>query len=176
MSVQRHYVTVGDRQVHYRRAGSGPPVILLHESPLSSLMYAELAERLAGTFTALALDTPGYGESDPLPLPAPDIADYADALAETLDALGVAPLRRLRRAHRRGIALEFAARHPERVAAWSLDGLALFTERGAARRCSSTIARGSTRSSTAATSRARGRCGATSTCSSRGSTAATRRG
>lgn len=127
MSIQRHYVTVGRRQVHYRRAGSGPPVILLHESPLSSLMYAGLAERLAGTFTALALDTPGYGESDPLALPAPDVADYAQALAETLDALGVQRCGVYGAHTGAAIALEFAARHPERTAAVVLDGLGRFT-------------------------------------------------
>ncbi len=33
--ITRHFMTVGTRQVHYRRAGSGPPVVLLHPSPNS---------------------------------------------------------------------------------------------------------------------------------------------
>src|SRR5579862_5428395 len=88
--VSRHYVAVGDRDVHYRRAGAGPPVVLLHESPLSSLVYQGHVERLAAAgFSAIALDTPGYGNSDPLAALAPSIADFASALVATLDALGV---------------------------------------------------------------------------------------
>ncbi len=45
MTVQRLFVAVGSGQVHYRRAGEGPPVVLLH--------------RLARNFTVVAVDTPG---------------------------------------------------------------------------------------------------------------------
>jgi pimeloyl-ACP methyl ester carboxylesterase len=124
----RHYVAVGDRDVHYRRCGSGPPVILLHESPLSSLQQQPLAEHLAERFTAIALDTPGYGNSDPLPHGAPTIADYADALADTLDALAI-PRCGVYGAHTgAAIALELAVRSPGRVAALVLDGLMLPSE------------------------------------------------
>ncbi len=39
--ITRHFATItkgrwGARQVHYRRVGSGPLVILFHQSPLSS--------------------------------------------------------------------------------------------------------------------------------------------
>jgi len=126
--LQRHLVTVGDRQVHYRRAGSGPPVVLLHASPLSSAWHAELALALAAAgFCAIALDTPGYGLSDPLPIAEPSIADYASALAETLAALGI------RRCGVYGfhtgasIALELASGRPELVAAAVLEGVTLPT-------------------------------------------------
>ena len=125
--VTRHYVTVGDRQVHYRRAGAGPPVVLLHESPLSCARYAGLARALGARFTAIALDTPGYGGSDPLAQTSPAIADYASALALTLDALGIERCG-LYGAHTgAAIALELAASEPRRVAALVLDGLLLPT-------------------------------------------------
>ena len=42
-AVRRHFVTVnGDRQVHYRRAGKGPAVVLLHQSPTSSREHVPL--------------------------------------------------------------------------------------------------------------------------------------
>lgn len=127
MSIQRHYVTVGNRQVHYRRAGAGQPVILLHESPQSSLTLAPLAARLADQFTAIALDTPGYGESDPLARDQPEIPDYADALAETLNALSIKRCA-VYGAHTGAvIALDFAVRHAERVSAVLLDGVGLYT-------------------------------------------------
>ncbi len=70
--IERHYVTVGRRQQHYRRCGSGPAVVLLHESPRSSVALLPLIE-LGDGLTIFALDTPGYGGSDP-PLTRPEIA------------------------------------------------------------------------------------------------------
>lgn len=125
----RHFVTVGDRQVHYRRAGSGPPVAILHESPLSSRWYVWLAQRLAAAgFTAIALDTPGYGRSDPLAIEQPSIADYADALDDTLTALGIERCGLYGSHTGAAIALEHAVRHPQRAAAVVLDGILLPTE------------------------------------------------
>jgi hypothetical protein len=43
-SVSRHFATLGETQVHYRRAGLGPAVLLLHQSPSSS---AELVPLIA---------------------------------------------------------------------------------------------------------------------------------
>jgi pimeloyl-ACP methyl ester carboxylesterase len=126
-TVARHFVTIGARQQHYRRCGNGPAVVLLHESPRSSVALLPLVEKLGPDFTIFALDTPGYGGSDPLPHARPEIADYADALAETFDALG------LTRAPVYGthtgalIAFEFARRHRERCAAVVLDGFPVFT-------------------------------------------------
>ena len=131
--VERHFVTVpglqGARQVHYRRAGSGPTVVVLHESPLSGRAYSGLVEELARSgFTGIALDNPGFGSSDPLPVEQPEIADFSDALVETLDALGIEQAA-LYGAHTGAcIALDAAVRHPTRVTAICLDGLALFTD------------------------------------------------
>lgn len=124
----RHLVTVGGRQVLVRRGGSGPPFVLLHESPLSSRSLEWLAEPLAERFTVLALDTPGYGLSDPLPLDRPGIPDYADALACTLDALGVERCAVFGTLTGALIALSFAERHPDRTAAAVLDRLPIFAE------------------------------------------------
>jgi pimeloyl-ACP methyl ester carboxylesterase len=125
--MERHYVTVGDRQVHYQRAGTGPPVVLCHESPLSSWSLLDLVESLSGRFTALALDTPGYGGPDPLALESPEIEDYADALAQTLSALGIDRCGVYGAHTGAAIALEFACRHPDRVGGVVLDGLPVFT-------------------------------------------------
>lgn len=126
-AIERHYVTVGDRQQHYRRCGKGPAIVLLHESPRSSVALLPLIEKLGDGFTIFALDTPGYGGSDPLPHARPEIEDYADALADTFDALGLA------RAPVYGthtgalIAFEFARRHRTRCAMAVLDGFPVFT-------------------------------------------------
>lgn len=116
--IARDMVVVADgRHVHYRVAGQGMPVVLLHQSPLSSADFLELIGELAGDYLVIAPDTPGNGLSDPLPLPdeTARMSDYADALAMFLDALGLDRVA-LYGFHTGALcALEFALRHPGRV-------------------------------------------------------------
>lgn len=123
----RHFVTVAGRRVHYTRAGDGPPVLMLHESPCAAGSLALAQGIYAGRFTAIAPDTPGYGLSDPLPLAQPEIADYADALALLLDALGIAQAAVYGRHTGASIAAEFAHRHPARCAMLLTAGLPVYS-------------------------------------------------
>lgn len=88
MQITRHYVDVGARRVHYRRCGEGPPLLMVHQSPRSSAEYIDLMQAWAQHFTCIAPDSPGFGQSDPLP-GTPDIDDFADANVALLDALGL---------------------------------------------------------------------------------------
>ncbi len=125
---QRQVVDLSGREVYFRYAGSGPPAVLLHESPRSSAALLPLMERLAGRFTVFGFDTPGFGGSDPLPMDRPSSADYADALSEAMTALGI------ERAPVYGthtgacIAMDMALGHPERVSVAVLDGYPVFTD------------------------------------------------
>lgn len=127
VTVTRHFVTTASgRQVHYRRAGSGPAIVMCHESPLSSISLADAVAWLSRRFTVIALDNPGYGQSEQLDHHDPLIGEYAEALRETLDALGLQRVQ-LHGAHTGAfIALEFALRYPERAAALLTDGLPVF--------------------------------------------------
>lgn len=88
-TVTRGYIAAGGRLVHYRTSGSGPAVVLLHDSPRSSRLHLPLMKVLASRFCVFALDTPGYGNSDPLGIANPTIPDFARALGEALVALGL---------------------------------------------------------------------------------------
>lgn len=124
--VIRGYVSAAGRLVHYRRAGAGRPVVLLHDSPRSSVLHLPLLEAFSDSFTVFALDTPGYGQSDPLPAePRPEIDDYGDALAAALIALGLD--RPVVYAYHTSskIALSCAVRHPGRIGRLVVDGLSL---------------------------------------------------
>lgn len=126
LSVRRGYVDVPFGQVHYRVAGLGPPVVLLHDSPRSSAMHEALLDSLGDEFTAIALDTPGYGSSSPLPAsPRPEIRDFAAALAVTLDALGLPPCPVYAFHTSSKIALQLAVDRPGRISLAILDGLSL---------------------------------------------------
>ena len=83
--IKSHIVYVGDRRVHYRRAGTGPAVVMLHLSPSWAKSLDGYTAAFAEHGAAIAIDTPGYGLSDPLDIESPDIGDFADALRDTLD-------------------------------------------------------------------------------------------
>lgn len=130
--ISRHFIDVGAeasrRRVHYRRAGTGPAVLLVHQSPRSSLEYEPLMRRWAGHFTLFAPDTPGFGASDPLPIDRPEVADYADAAVAFVDALGLETVGAYG-FHSGAITLITAAkRHPGRFAAIAAVGYAVWTE------------------------------------------------
>jgi pimeloyl-ACP methyl ester carboxylesterase len=126
-NITRHFVRVGDREVHYRRVGSGPPFVLFHVSPQNSSFVLPQMMPLAADYTLIALDTPGYGESDGLGLPAPAMADYADAVAATFDALGIESAPVYGSHTGANVAVELARRSPGHVAGLILDGLSLST-------------------------------------------------
>lgn len=128
MQITRHMVTLPatGRRVHYRRCGSGPPLLMVHQSPRSSAEYEPLMRAWAEHFTCIAPDTPGFGQSDPLP-GAPDIDDFADALLETMDALGLGTCPAYG-FHSGGIILVTALkRAPARFACLAIGGYAIWT-------------------------------------------------
>jgi pimeloyl-ACP methyl ester carboxylesterase len=49
-AITRHFVDINGRQVHYRRAGQGPALLLIHQSPQNSRMWAEMMARYAPHF------------------------------------------------------------------------------------------------------------------------------
>ncbi len=119
--MRRAFVNFDGRQVHYRMAGTGAPVVMLHPSPLSSAMVIPVATEIAKHYRVYALDTPGYGLSDP-PTDKPESLDpYLPLLARTLDTLGLGKVCLYGAATGAQIAIEFAQRYPDRVALLVLD-------------------------------------------------------
>ena len=88
--MKRGYVDSDWGQVHYRSAGgTGPAAVFFHESPLSSIAYEAALPHLGKSLRAFALDTPGYGLSDPPPSDGFEIPHYAAALLRAIDGLGI---------------------------------------------------------------------------------------
>ncbi len=101
--------------VHLVEAGSGPPVLLLHQTPRSWDEYRDVLPLLAAAgYRAIALDTPGFGDSTALQIQ-DSIETWASAAAEVLRALDAAPAAVV--GHHTGamIAVELAATHPAMV-------------------------------------------------------------
>jgi pimeloyl-ACP methyl ester carboxylesterase len=130
MIITRHYLTIngrkGNRLVHYRRSGSGPPLIMVHQSPRSSAEYEGLMREWGAYFTCIAPDTPGFGQSEPLSTSDPDINDYADALVEFIRELGLEKTAAYG-FHSGGIILVTALkRHPEAFTGLAIGGYAIW--------------------------------------------------
>jgi pimeloyl-ACP methyl ester carboxylesterase len=66
--VCRFYIDAPHGQIHGRIAPSeGKPwIVLLHQSPSSSVMFEALIPFLTPYFSVIAPDNPGFGQSDPL--------------------------------------------------------------------------------------------------------------
>jgi pimeloyl-ACP methyl ester carboxylesterase len=124
--IGRHFCQVGGQWLHYRRMGQGPAVLLMHQTPQSSQTLEPLMRLLAPYCTAIAVDTPGFGQSEPLPQADWSMAMLADRTAMFLDALGIAEVSVAGQHTGAAIAVELARRHPQRVRALALDGLPLF--------------------------------------------------
>ena len=85
MKIRRQFVRLGQRHAHFRVAGSGPALLLLHQSPQNSRMWLAMIERFADRYTVIAPDTPGFGYSDALETAQPSIAEpTARSFAATL--------------------------------------------------------------------------------------------
>jgi epoxide hydrolase 4 len=103
--------------LHVRVIGTGPPILLLHGFPDSSLGFRELCESLAAQgYRAIAPDLRGYGLSDkPEGLePYRSAAALAD-LAALARWTGDAPVAVLGHDWGGTLAYCFASEHPERV-------------------------------------------------------------
>ncbi|HRX88018.1 MAG TPA: hypothetical protein P5528_01115, partial [Steroidobacteraceae bacterium] len=63
--MKRAYADTPDGQVHYRVAGTGQPIVLMHWAPSSGRQHEQLLPLLAARgFRAFAPDLMGYGDSD----------------------------------------------------------------------------------------------------------------
>jgi pimeloyl-ACP methyl ester carboxylesterase len=125
--IHRGFLPHAHGALHFRWAGAGEPIVAMHESPRSSLSLLPLMDGLADRRTVLALDTPGYGHSDALPLAVPEGDDFAAAFAGALDAIGLARAPLYATHTGAALAVHLALAQPARVPALLLDGFAAFT-------------------------------------------------
>ncbi|MGE0826768.1 MAG: alpha/beta fold hydrolase [Candidatus Binatia bacterium] len=129
MPIKKGYVNTPDGQIHYRfcDGGKGLPLVFFHQTASSSLMYERLMAVLHGQYRMIALDTPGFGQSD-FPPRAPTIGSYVTTLLTALQNLGVGEFHAF--GHHTGacIACEMAVTAPTRVRSLTMVGPAYLDE------------------------------------------------
>ncbi|MFN8532406.1 MAG: alpha/beta fold hydrolase [Dehalococcoidia bacterium] len=125
-TIQKGYVDTRWGQLHYRRGGDrGPALVLLHQTANSSRMWMKLMPILGERLRVFALDTPGFGMSDPPPAQ-PTFDDYCSVFVEAIDMLGLAETALLGFHTGAGFAVGIAARSPSLVTQLVLMGAPVF--------------------------------------------------
>ena len=110
------HVEVGGRALAvYDSGGGGEPVVLIHGLGTNLAFWRETIPALeAAGHRAIALDLPGYGLSDKNAVSG-TMADFASAVAGTMDALGLRQSDVVGLSMGGQIALTLALEHPDRV-------------------------------------------------------------
>lgn len=121
-ALRKAYAETRHGQIHYVEAGSGHAVLLLHQTPRSWTEYEDVIPLLADQQRVIAVDTLGFGPSDQ-PRQRWSISLFVDGVEDLIDALALARISIV--GHHTGgvIALELAARYPERVRSLVLSGV-----------------------------------------------------
>lgn len=117
--------------VHYRfakpvRPGGRVPLLCLHASPGSGVGYTNFVAEMAKDRWTIAADHPGFGLSD-RPLHPSTIPDFAGAMVDLLDGLGIDRVDLVGSHTGSATAVELARQQPARVRRIVLHSALLFT-------------------------------------------------
>lgn len=129
--VRRRYLNVAGGQLHLLESTGadtgGLPLVMLHPTASSSLMFLPVVSLLADAFRVIAPDTPGFGGSDPLE-GAVTVSSMAAVMVEALGELEVNRCRLYGNHTGAVLAAWIAANHPDLVERLMLSGPPLLSE------------------------------------------------
>ena len=111
------FASVDGMQLHYKRSGTGPPVLLLHGSASSLYGVEAVAQRLWGDFDVIRPDLPGFGVTGPRPDRDYRVQTYASTLSRFLDVIEVPRCAVVGNSLGGNVAWNLAVSDPERVSA-----------------------------------------------------------
>lgn len=81
-------IRIQNLNLHYHASGVGKPLVLLHGWGVNLTTFAPIHAHLEQHFRAYSLDFPGFGQSDPPPVPW-GTEEYANIVREFLHALNI---------------------------------------------------------------------------------------
>jgi pimeloyl-ACP methyl ester carboxylesterase len=120
--IEQREIELEGLNFHYSVAGQGKPLLLLHGGGSRASHFHDVMEQLASTFTVVAYDMRGFGDTGALAGEPFDHQTWADDVGRILDHLGwdVAAIGGWSLGAT--VALNFASQHPGRVCALALMG------------------------------------------------------
>ena len=129
MKLRKAFCPTANGQLYYWVAGSGPPILLLHQAAQSSTETITLAKELADEFTVIGFDYPGHGNSDD-PETEPGVPEFTDSAIAVLNELDVAEAHVC--GHHSGgiVALNLGAARSDRVLSVTISGIGIHTDEG----------------------------------------------
>ena len=106
--------------LYYEEHGAGEPIVCIHGTGSSALLWADAAVELAEHGRAIVYDRRGFSRSErPEPF-VTDVHEQTDDAAALIDALTAAPAIVIGRSQGGEIAVDLALRYPDRVRALAL--------------------------------------------------------
>ena len=115
ITIEETFVQVDGAKIHFQRAGTGRPLLLLHGLVGSAKNWRQNISFLSRDSSVYALDLFNMGESERVPGLDAGLEATADRLAAFMDALGIPEADIAAHSHGGAVAMMFAARHPSRV-------------------------------------------------------------
>jgi esterase len=110
--------TVNGVRLYYEERGSGAPILCIHGTSSSALVWGDAVKELARLGRVIAYDRRGCTRSErPEPYERTSVAEHADDAAALLDALAAAPAVVIGRSYGGEVATDLALRYPDRVRA-----------------------------------------------------------
>lgn len=121
-------VLVNGIKLYYEEHGTGPPILLIHGTSSSALVWGDAVKEVAKRGRCIAYDRRGCFRSErPVPYDTTDVTEHADDAAALLDALDAAPAIVIGRSYGGETALDLAWRYPNKVRALALLEPAILT-------------------------------------------------
>jgi len=114
LDVEHHAAFVNGVRIHYVRAGSGKPIVLLHGWPQTWYMWRKVIPVLAEHYTVIAPDLRGFGESSK-PIDGYDKRTVAEDIYQLVQQLGFDRVSLVGHDMGGPTAYAYACAHPEEV-------------------------------------------------------------
>jgi pimeloyl-ACP methyl ester carboxylesterase len=126
--IKRIFIECGSVQLHGRTAGQGTPLLMLHAVPIASLSLLPQLQRLQKSHHVLALDLPGFGDSDPMANDPDSLEQVAQLLLTAMTQHGFARFKLYGTATGGQVALRMAKQAPERILKLAVENVAHFSD------------------------------------------------
>lgn len=114
INIEHHTVTVNGVRLHYVKAGSGEPLVLLHGWPQTWREWNVMIPELAKHYTVIAPDMRGFGDSDK-PSRGYDKRTVAEDIYQLVNYLGFDEINLVGHDIGMMVAYEYASAHPSKV-------------------------------------------------------------